>query len=103
VCVYFVSRLISRMTTLQLTSIIATYSNLENHPRLILARDRKPVPRIELDPKTGLPSVTEEGSQHDVVHARRTARPGTTAREEVLGSAAAEPSKFTPHSGVTVN
>lgn len=35
----------------------ATYSNLENHPRLIRARQAKPVPKIQLDPKTGLPTV----------------------------------------------
>jgi protein LTV1 len=39
----------------------ATYSNLENHPRLIRARDpdakKKPIPKIHLDPRTGLPSV----------------------------------------------
>lgn len=33
----------------------ATYSNLENHPRLIRVRDAKSVPKIKLDPKTGLP------------------------------------------------
>lgn len=38
-------------------TILSTYSNLENHPRLIRARDNKPVPRITLDPRTGLPSV----------------------------------------------
>ena len=36
----------------------ATYSNLENHPRLIRARDAKAVLKIKLDPKTGLPTVT---------------------------------------------
>jgi protein LTV1 len=35
----------------------ATYSNLENHPRLIRARDQKPVPMVLLDRKTGFPSV----------------------------------------------
>ncbi|KAJ6601376.1 Low temperature viability protein-domain-containing protein [Mycena vulgaris] len=42
-------------------TILTTYSNLENHPRLIRARDadirKKPVPKILLDPRTGLPSV----------------------------------------------
>ncbi|KAH6916658.1 cytoplasmic protein [Coprinopsis sp. MPI-PUGE-AT-0042] len=38
-------------------TILTTYSNLENHPRLIRARTSKPVPKIILDPKTGLPSV----------------------------------------------
>ena len=41
----------------------ATYSNLENHPRLIRARGNKPVPKIRLDPKTGLPSVVEPSSK----------------------------------------
>jgi len=36
----------------------ATYSNLENHPRLIRVRDSKAVPKIKLDPKTGLPTAT---------------------------------------------
>ena len=36
---------------------VATYSNLENHPRLIRARDAKGVPKIKLDPKTGLPTI----------------------------------------------
>ena len=36
----------------------ATYSKLENHPRLIRVRDAKAVPKIKLDPKTGLPTVT---------------------------------------------
>lgn len=35
----------------------ATYSNLENHPRLIRARDTKAILKIKLDPKTGLPTV----------------------------------------------
>ncbi|KAJ7103098.1 Low temperature viability protein-domain-containing protein [Mycena belliarum] len=42
-------------------TILSTYSNLENHPRLIRARDtdlrKKLVPKILLDPRTGLPSV----------------------------------------------
>jgi len=38
-------------------TILTTYTNLENHPRLIRARDSKPVPQIVLDRKTGLPSV----------------------------------------------
>ncbi|GJJ09602.1 hypothetical protein Clacol_003825 [Clathrus columnatus] len=38
-------------------TILSTYSNLENHPRLIRARDTKSTPKIKLDPKTGLPIV----------------------------------------------
>ncbi|KAJ7922888.1 Low temperature viability protein-domain-containing protein [Mycena leptocephala] len=43
-------------------TILTTYSNLENHPHLIRARDarKKPVPKIHLDPRTGLPSVATE-------------------------------------------
>lgn len=37
---------------------VATYSNLENHPRLIRARDTKAIVKIKLDPKTGLPTAT---------------------------------------------
>jgi len=38
----------------------ATYSSLENHPRLIRARDNKPVPKIVLDPRTGVPIVPDQ-------------------------------------------
>ncbi|KAI5124132.1 hypothetical protein M0805_000943 [Coniferiporia weirii] len=38
-------------------TILSTYSNLENHPRLIRARETRSVPKIHLDPKTGLPFV----------------------------------------------
>ncbi|CAE6372702.1 unnamed protein product [Rhizoctonia solani] len=71
-------------------TILSTYSNLENHPRLILARDRRLVPRIQLHPRTGLPSATGDGDQHDVFSTRRTVHPGTTIRNEALGEAATE-------------
>ncbi|KAL4251522.1 LTV1 family protein [Abortiporus biennis] len=38
-------------------TILTTYSNLENHPRLIRAKQLRAVPKILLDPKTGLPFV----------------------------------------------
>ncbi|KAI1794003.1 LTV-domain-containing protein [Ganoderma leucocontextum] len=41
-------------------TILTTYSNLENHPRLIQARGDKAVPKTRLDSKTGLPSVEEQ-------------------------------------------
>jgi len=41
----------------------ATYSNLENHPRLIRVRDTKMVPKIRLNPKTGLPTVVNPPSR----------------------------------------
>ncbi|KAJ3509493.1 hypothetical protein NLJ89_g5199 [Agrocybe chaxingu] len=37
----------------------STYTNLENHPRLIRARESKPAPKIILDRKTGLPSLSD--------------------------------------------
>lgn len=33
----------------------ATYSNLENHPRIIRVNNSKQIPKINLDPRTGLP------------------------------------------------
>lgn len=42
---------------------VATYSNLENHPKIIRAREvtsQKKGPKIRLHPKTGLPIVEEE-------------------------------------------
>ena len=44
-------------------NLIATYSNLENHPRLIRARQVRTTPKITLDPKTGLPLVDGEKVQ----------------------------------------
>ncbi|KAI6163780.1 Low temperature viability protein-domain-containing protein [Pisolithus thermaeus] len=41
-------------------TILSTYTNLENHPKIIRARTSKPVPKIRLDPRTGLPSVNME-------------------------------------------
>ena len=41
----------------------ATYSNLENHPRLIRASRGDRVPKIRLDPKTGLPFVENKATQ----------------------------------------
>ncbi|KAF5384949.1 hypothetical protein D9615_001147 [Tricholomella constricta] len=38
-------------------TILTTYSNLENHPRLLRARDPKPIAKIHLDPKTGFPTM----------------------------------------------
>ncbi|KAI8981205.1 LTV-domain-containing protein [Trametes punicea] len=49
-------------------TILTTYSNLENHPRLIRARNDKPVPRIRLNPKTGMPSIAEEESSKTRPH-----------------------------------
>ncbi|KAI0348151.1 LTV-domain-containing protein [Trametopsis cervina] len=40
-------------------TILTTYSNLENHPRLIRARHITATPRIRLDPRTGMPAVGE--------------------------------------------
>ncbi|KAJ7733571.1 Low temperature viability protein-domain-containing protein [Mycena maculata] len=48
-------------------TILTTYSNLENHPRLIRARDandrrKKPIPKIHLDPRTGIPTVVADAN-----------------------------------------
>ena len=46
--------------------LLGTYSNLENHPKLIRAREATKARKIQLDPKTGLPSVksTKQENQH---------------------------------------
>ncbi|KAF8433548.1 Low temperature viability protein-domain-containing protein [Boletus edulis BED1] len=41
-------------------TILTTYSNLENHPRIIRARSSLPVPKIRVDSRTGLPSVAND-------------------------------------------
>lgn len=68
----------------------ATFSNLENHPRVITARSSKPVPKIRLDPKTGLPSVVEEDSK------RKQLQPDSSAtdseEEDSRRTSAAAPS-----------
>ena len=46
--------------------LTATYSNLENHPRLIRVREAKAVLKIKLDPKTGLPIVAKRTSQEKI-------------------------------------
>jgi hypothetical protein len=43
----------------QRLALSATYSNLENHPRLIQLTQPHGAKKIRLDPKTGLPSVME--------------------------------------------
>ncbi|TFY68604.1 hypothetical protein EVJ58_g912 [Rhodofomes roseus] len=58
-------------------TILTTYSNLENHPRLIKARQDKPVRKIRLDPKTGLPIV--DGKQP---HSRTTADSASESESE---------------------
>lgn len=37
----------------------ATYSNLENHPRLLRLKQKPPTKKVALDKKTGLPSIVE--------------------------------------------
>ncbi|KAJ3750932.1 Low temperature viability protein-domain-containing protein [Lentinula detonsa] len=46
-------------------TILTTYSNLENHPRVIRVQSLKPVPKIRLDPKTGLPSLVDAASKQN--------------------------------------
>ncbi|KIM32938.1 hypothetical protein M408DRAFT_313205, partial [Serendipita vermifera MAFF 305830] len=40
-------------------TILTTYSNLENHPRLLRLTQPRRTQKIQLDPRTGLPSVAE--------------------------------------------
>ncbi|THH04972.1 hypothetical protein EW145_g5137 [Phellinidium pouzarii] len=48
-------------------TVLSTYSKLENHPRLIRARETKIMPKIHLDPKTGLPSVKSVNDEEHLV------------------------------------
>jgi protein LTV1 len=41
-------------------TVLTTYTNLENHPRLIKACEARKGPRIRLDPKTGFPLVESD-------------------------------------------
>ena len=41
---------------------LATYSNLENHPRFLRLKQKPPTKRIVLDRKTGLPSIVENAN-----------------------------------------
>ncbi|KAF8516083.1 Low temperature viability protein-domain-containing protein [Gautieria morchelliformis] len=50
-------------------TILSTYSNLENHPRLIRAKEGRPVPSIRLHPRTGIPSTEVS---HEQTRAERT-------------------------------
>lgn len=43
----------------------ATYTNIENHPRLIRARDPRPTPKIVFDRKTGLPLVVNAAEKNE--------------------------------------
>ncbi|KAH9004162.1 Low temperature viability protein-domain-containing protein [Lactarius hatsudake] len=62
-------------------TVLTTYTNLENHPRLIKACEAQKGPRIRLDPKTGFPLV--EGN------------PTLTPERNVLQSKAPNPSVTT--------
>ncbi|KAG6851363.1 hypothetical protein H0H93_005761 [Arthromyces matolae] len=74
-------------------TVLTTYSNLENHPRLVRARDPKPVPKIALDPKTGIPTILDhrqkvqrnkvqsEADTPGVVH-QTIARPRDESKED---------------------
>ncbi|PVF99862.1 Low temperature viability protein [Serendipita vermifera] len=49
-------------------TILSTYSNLENHPKLLrLTKPRDGVKKIRLDSKTGLPSVAEDETHKESV------------------------------------
>ncbi|KAG2367707.1 LTV-domain-containing protein [Suillus spraguei] len=75
-------------------TVLTTYSNLENHPRVIRARASKPVPKITLDPKTGLPTLNsehrhrlqsvaeDEGSQEPSAAKQTISRPRDESKED---------------------
>ncbi|CAO3671791.1 unnamed protein product [Umbelopsis ramanniana] len=54
-------RPVKQRATWDCQSVISTYSNLENHPRLIKEDNLRK--RIEIDPKTGLPILVEAGKK----------------------------------------
>ncbi|KAI0049300.1 Low temperature viability protein [Auriscalpium vulgare] len=58
-------------------TVLTTHTNLENHPRLIRARQSRPVPQIHLDRRTGLPSVLKAEDAN--------ARPKSPVDEEASG------------------
>ncbi|KAG1771304.1 Low temperature viability protein-domain-containing protein [Suillus occidentalis] len=64
-------------------TVLTTYSNLENHPRVIRARALKLVPKIMLDPKTGLPTVNSDRQAPELRKSRQCLQP---VAEDVQGS-----------------
>lgn len=64
-------------------TILTTYSNLEHHPRLIRAKDNKPVPKIKLDLRTGLPIVLDHANVK--LPTGRRAPIGSISEEEYEG------------------
>ena len=55
------------MKAILILTSTGTYSNLENHPKLIRARDATKATRIVLDPNTGMPTVRTptQGKVHE--------------------------------------
>jgi hypothetical protein len=53
------------MNVLSFIALQATYTNLENHPRLIRAREERKEAKIQLDPKTGFPREAKSTSRLD--------------------------------------
>ncbi|TFY71827.1 hypothetical protein EVG20_g1174 [Dentipellis fragilis] len=63
-------------------TVLTAHTNLENHPRLIRARESKPVPQIRLDPKTGLPIVL---NGEELKPRRKPVKQPTLEEEEIEG------------------
>ena len=59
---------ISASLTKDVVAILGTYTNLENHPRLIRARETRPEPKIRLDPRTGIPSTDQPQQEKEDDH-----------------------------------
>ncbi|KAI7817026.1 Low temperature viability protein-domain-containing protein [Gamsiella multidivaricata] len=58
-------------------TILSTYSNLENHPGMIKEQHRR---RIQIDPKTGMPIVTEKLSKKALQRRKEVAEAEAAAR-----------------------
>jgi len=76
-------------------TVLTTYTNLENHPRLIKAFEAQKGPRIRLDPKTGFPLVesnptsTPERIIPQSSPPEKVSNPGVTTRR-IRGESAEE-------------
>lgn len=71
-------------------TVLTTFSNLENHPRVIRARTLKPVPKITLDPKTGLPTLNDDHQAAETRKGHRGLRAVAEEEEDSPGSSVAK-------------
>ncbi|KAH9968684.1 Low temperature viability protein-domain-containing protein [Russula dissimulans] len=64
-------------------TVLTTYTNLENHPRLIKAREEQRMPKIRLDPKTGFPVVESKSTPKSDVSRSLPARKVAVSEPDV--------------------